>query len=248
MEVTIIGVDCATDRGKVGLALGRVKGQDAWIEEVTLGSRVPSLAQTIAAWAARSRCTLLALDAPLGWPEDFGSVLGAHTAGSPIKLPRNRFFRRKTDRFVKCKVNKQPLDVGADRIARTAHAALELLQEVRDATGEPIPLAWEPELGAGTYAVEVYPAGTLAAYGIAARGYKRKEGQAARRVLLAFLGKQIRLPVDTALMEGDDNALDAGICVLSALDFLRGRAMAPGNLEQARKEGWIWVRAPVVSQ
>jgi len=248
MEVTIIGVDCATDRSKVGLALGRVKGQDAWIEEVTLGSRVPTLAQTIAAWAARSRCTLLALDAPLGWPEDFGRVFCAHTAGSPIKLPRNQLFRRKTDRFIKCKVNKQPLDVGADRIARTAHAALQLVQDIRDATGEPIPLAWEPELGAGTYAVEVYPAGTLAAYGIAARGYKRKEGQAARRALLAFLGEHVRLPEDTALMEGNDNVLDAGICVLSALDFVRGRAMAPGNLEQARKEGWIWVRASVMSR
>jgi predicted RNase H-like nuclease len=246
MEVTIIGVDCATKENYVGLALGRVKAGETWIEEVTLGSRVLPVAETIAGWAGRSRCTLLALDAPLGWPADLGGALVAHTAGNPIDIDPNLLFRRETDRFVKREINKQPLDVGADRIARTARAALELLQDVRNATDEAIPLAWDPDLGAGIHAIEVYPGATMAAYGVAARGYKkRKEGQAPRRELLAFLGEQVRLPEDTALMEENADALDAGLCVLSALDFLRGRATTPRDQQKARKEGWIWVRKPV---
>ena len=247
MEGTIIGVDCATDVKKIGLALAKLAGEDAWIERVTLGSQVPSVVETIAAWAARSHSTLLALDAPLGWPFDLGKTLSAHTAGSPIDADPNLLFRRETDRFVKREIGKQPLDVGADRIARTARAALELLQDVRDATGEAIPLAWDPGMGAGIHAIEVYPAGTLAAYAIAAPGYKnRREGRAARRSLLAFLGEHVRLPEDTSLMLDNDDALDAGICVLSALDFVRERAMTPEDQQMALKEGWIWVRQPAV--
>ena len=245
MELTIIGVDCATEARRVGLALGQVDGEEAWLEEVTLGSQVQSLVETISAWAIRSRNTLLALDAPLGWPADLGKTLSAHTAGSPIDVEPNLLFRRETDRFIKCKVGKQPLDVGADRIARTARAALELLQDVRNATGEAIPLAWKPGTSAGIRAIEVYPAATLAAYDIAAPGYKRKEGRAARRALLALLGNHLRLPENTSLMLDNDDALDAGICMLSALDFVRGQAMQPEDRQSALKEGWIWVREPI---
>jgi hypothetical protein len=188
--------------------------------------------------------TLLALDAPLGWPVGMGRVLGGHEAGAPIRLEANSLFRRWTDRAVREATGKRPLDVGAERIARTAHAALGLLQALRERTGEAIPLAWEPRLGAGISAIEVYPAGTLAAYGVDARGYKQREGIAARRALLRFLREQVRLPADRSLMAENDDALDAALCVLAGLDFLRGQAMAPKELELARKEGWIWIRKP----
>ena len=42
---------------------------------------------------------------------------------------------------VRDRIGKQSLDVGADRIARTAHAALQLLHELRGRLGKPIPLA-----------------------------------------------------------------------------------------------------------
>ena len=37
-------------------------------------------------------------------------------------------------------------------------------------------------------------------------------------------------------------ALDAGFCILAAVDFLRGDAMEPEDQQKAWKEGWIWVR------
>jgi hypothetical protein len=43
------------------------------------------------------------------------------------------------------------------------------------------------------------------------------------------------------VMENDD-LLDAMVCVLAGADFARGEALPPEDLEQARREGWIWFR------
>ena len=241
MGVTIIGVDCATKMNKVGLALGREVGGDAWIEEVALGSRVAPVAETIAGWASRSDCTLLAFDAPLGWPVDLGGALVAHTAGEPIDGPGMTCSGARPTGSSTAE-SQRPLEVGANWIARTAHAALELLGDVRKETKADIPLAWDPDISTGIQAIEVYPAATLKAYRVQAQRYKDKDKQAARRELLAFLGEQVRLPEDTKLMEDNADALDAGLCVLAAVDFLQGNAMKPGvHMPKAQKEGWIWV-------
>lgn len=68
------------------------------------------------------------------------------------------------------------LDVGADRIARTATAALSLLAQIRVLTKQAIPLAWSPEIAKHS-AIEVYPAGTLTAYGLPNGGYKDKSAE-----------------------------------------------------------------------
>jgi hypothetical protein len=31
------------------------------------------------------------------------------------------------------------------------------------------------------------------------------------------------------------------VCVLAGSDFLHGRALPPPNLDEAKREGWIWV-------
>ena len=141
-------------------------------------------------------------------------------------------------------VGKQSLDVGADRIARTAHAALRFLEALRRSTGQAIPLAWEQHWDEGVRAIEVYPAGTLAACGARAPGYKRREGHTPRRALLTFLEEWVVLPDDLSLMEQNHDALDAALCVLAGSDFLRGDVIGPANRPLAEKEGWIWVRRP----
>jgi len=150
-------------------------------------------------------------------------------------------FNRLTDRVVRERIGKKPLEVGADRIARTAHAALALLQAVREATGREIPIIWElPALGVG--AIEVYPAATLLARGIDIRGYKGPDGAAARRSLLDRLAPAWELRTDPTALAASDDALDAAVCLISASDFLAGRCVAPGPEEraQAEKESWIW--------
>lgn len=96
----IIGVDCATQPRKVGLAFGSYQDGAVRIERVLAGSRVTSLVQTVAEWTKRTPSTLLALDAPLGWPAGLGPALQEHQAGGPVALESNTLFRRTTDRFV----------------------------------------------------------------------------------------------------------------------------------------------------
>jgi len=48
-----------------------------------------------------------------------------------IETPSNAMFRRTTDLFIQTTLKKTPLDVGADRIARTAYATVAVLGNLR---------------------------------------------------------------------------------------------------------------------
>lgn len=88
-------------------------------------------------------------------------------------------------------MGKQTLDVGADRIARTARSALDILEQIRQLTGLPIDLAWQPDFAARVAAIEVYPAGTLRARQLPCTGYKRSGGAPARARIARALGAEI---------------------------------------------------------
>ena len=123
----IIGLDCATEPTKVGLVLARFSGELLVIQEARCGTRTVSPASIVAGWIRSSRRVLLALDAPLGWPAGLSSALQGHSAGSMVPATANEMFRRVTDNEIYRRLGKRPLDVGADRIARTTRAALEVL-------------------------------------------------------------------------------------------------------------------------
>jgi predicted RNase H-like nuclease len=241
-EYQIIGVDCATQSGRVGLARGRLISGDVLLDDLALGSAVASPEDWLLGRIREADATLLALDAPLGWPEALSAALPGHQAGAALDGRPNDLFRRKTDRFVHKEVGKLPLDVGADRIARTAHWALALLASMRQSLGLPIPLAWKPTIER-VMAIEVYPAGTLLSLDVSPRGYKGPERIAARRRLVAVLSDHMTLPADPAPMWHNDDILDAAIAVLAGADFLRNFCHQPADLALAQKEGWIWVRA-----
>jgi predicted RNase H-like nuclease len=245
MTVAIIGIDCATEPKKVGLALGYFKKNKPkpWIVCVTHGGEQEP-ANKIQSWIdAHDGATLLAWDAPLGWPSLLGKTLTSHRAGERIAEPANMMFRRDTDRIVKVVTGKQPLDVGADRIARTARCALMLLEVLRQRTGQKMPLAWEPFTDNCTRAIEVYPAGTLAVlYEDRVPSYKKKGDHKARQEILDKLRENIDFKVEQSLLKKNADALDAAVCVLAGADFLRGECIKPIDIELAKKEGWIWVR------
>jgi hypothetical protein len=246
MVTTLIGIDCAVQSENVGVALGGFDGRRVWLDTVVQGRDV-SVIDTVGHWLGSSTSALLAVDAPLGWPVALGQALKRHRAGALLRPEPDRLFRRETDRVVREVVGKQSLDVGVDRIARTAHAALALLDALRTRTGQPIPLAWTPALATAVSAIEVYPAATLKVRRMETPGYKDKDGQAQRQSLLKQLGRQVRLPTDTRRMVESDDALDAAICVLAGADFLRGPVVEPADRAIAEKEGWIWVRQPAKS-
>ncbi|WP_082054419.1 DUF429 domain-containing protein [Methyloterricola oryzae] len=125
-------------------------------------------------------------------------------------------------------------------MARTAHAALGLLGELRPGLGYVIPLAWTPKLTDPISAIEVYPAATLVGRGCRSTGYKNAEQAPQRRETIAALpSDDVKLP-DLPVLEQSAGALDAALCLVAAHDFLVGQAMAPPNLELAKREGWIW--------
>lgn len=239
----IIGIDCATSPKGMGLARGRLQADRVVLEAVCAGSTHASNLEYVAKWLNEDVDTLLCLDAPLGWPRPLGRVLAGHRAGDGIDVVANDLFRRATDRDVKDRLNKQSLDVGADRIARTAHAALGFLVQLRRLTGLPLPLGWTPSTIEGAVVIEVYPAATLVAHGYRSLGYKKPENRVPRREILDSLGSVLTLPEDMRAMEDNADALDAAVCVLAGADFLRNLCPGPDDRTCAEIEGWIWVRS-----
>jgi hypothetical protein len=248
--VLLIGVDCATDDSKVGVARGHGDDRFVTVEDVLVCGKEWSAAKRIASWIGDAgESALLAIDAPLGWPRSLGLALANHQAGDEIDVEANALFRRDTDRFIKQRLGKTPLDVGADRIARTAHAALRLLGDLRRLLSDPIPLAWSPNTPSRISAIEVYPAATLLSRDVRADGYKKPVNVDERREIIRDLAPELSIVAQrSSTVERNADALDAAICVLAAADFVRGLSTGPpAHAESARREGWIWTRLPVSS-
>ncbi len=250
----LIGVDCATEAGKTGLARAEFDEENCRCRllDVEMGSDVSS---RLCEWIEKSEAspTLIALDTPLGWPQGFGSKLARHKAGQPLeKADRKTFFDRQTDRIVQEEAGKKALSVGSDKIARTSLVALKRLEEVRKKKRLDIPLAWTRNIQ-GVQAIEVYPAATLKVHEYPYQSYKDKEKQEHRKERIKILKKLsqhfedgIKKRSHRKRMLGEPDALDAVVCILAGLDFLKGEARAPQDAEQrakVKKEGWIWVKA-----
>lgn len=242
----IIGIDCATKEANTGLALGLVQDERMSIIEVTTGSKDRISVEIILNWLSNNQPALLAFDAPLGWPTELSRLLINHTAGQLLYPDPEFLFSRETDRVVHNTLHKKPLEVGADYIARTAHSALKLLNDLRQKTGLKIPLVWEMGEIKDTCAIEVYPAGTLKARKLKGPSKQDENAGSKRSELLKRLHVDIGLKSIREIIAENSDAFDAVICVLAASDFLMGKCISipSDKIEQARKEGWIWVKSP----
>ena len=276
-EVTIIGIDCATQPENVGVAIARVSGKN-WEkvcikdEDVFTGEKEGKsennhhwtpLAKKIATQIQSDR-VLFALDAPLGWPYEMRRVLCRHTAGALPSVKPDSMFRRKTDcrvkeYLVKNKINKNPFEVGASWLARTAHAALSLLQEIREIRKrsnpeQTIPLAWKQGPPREPSVIEVYPALALldldpdrqvpSKFG---KGYKSSKDPKERGKARCAIWNQLASCVSGLRPDkppGTDHAIDAVLCVKIAHDFIREQCVEPPSSKVCEcvvhKEGWIW--------
>lgn len=234
--IVLLGIDCATQPAKVGLALGEVAGEGVRIRECRVASREEPPARIAAAWLRDHDHAILALDAPLGWARGLGAALRDHRAGDRMRGSADSMFRRATDIDIQRRFGKRPMEVGANLISRTAVAALEMLESIRQLTGQPIPLATAREESAAFRAIEVYPAATRRAHGAPDAGGS-----------LAGLERLIDLSaVPKAALRSAD-AVDAAVCVLAAADFVEGRAVPPRDRDIAAIEGWIWTAGRVAS-
>lgn len=243
----LIGLDAASDFSKFGYAVGhyehgRVRIKEAGLVESKGESN--ALVSLVAQELRGASKALIAIDAPLGWPAPLATELGNHRAGEAFTSDKNAMFRRATDNYVKDLIKKNPLEVGADKIARAAHSALTALQSLRAGSGLAIPLAWEKNF-AGVTAIEVYPAGTLKARGLPETKYKKPEQLDVRLEIARRLGSEIEGL--EAYADGSADVFDACLCLVAAKDFSDGLAKPPIDLRLAKQEGWIWVRDPVIA-
>jgi hypothetical protein len=165
-----------------------------------------------------------------------------HFAGRPLSVLPDELFRRKTDRYIKDETGKTPLDVGADRIARTAYAALKPLGGIGNHIGKTIPMAWSPDFD-DIAAIEVYPAATLKVLGIRSSGYKLKNQDGERSEMLKALSDWVKVGEHASDLVENPDVLDAVVCVVAGMDFISGKAKHPPDKKLAEREGWIWVRS-----
>ena len=245
MEIKVLGIDCATQDAKIGLAVGRFAHGCLTIQEAFACTREESAAAAITKRLSIGRePALLAIDAPLGWPQTLARVLANHRAGEALEAEAHDMFRRETDVFIKKKTGKTPLDVGADRIARTAYAALRLLRDIKtNLRRERIPLAWHCPPTHDLSVIEVYPAATLIGHGFRSGGYKKADQSAQRNEMIDKLRSVAEFSGDVAdAMLRSADVLDAVVCLVAAQDFLLGNAMPPEKRDLAEIEGWIWTR------
>ncbi|MCB9766705.1 MAG: DUF429 domain-containing protein [Candidatus Omnitrophica bacterium] len=226
--IALLGIDCSTNPKKTGLALGELQGNVVQILRCATGTRTNTPAEIAISWLADYEEALIAIDAPLGWPKKLGQCLSDHKAGFRVQSEANQLFRRVTDVEIKGRLGKQPLEVGANLIARTAVSALSFLDQIRRDTGRRIPLAWEPKEEERWRAIEVYPAATRIGHGALDKGG-------------SLVGLEVLL--DCTSVQGDlscKDIVDAVVCTIAAADFLSGKAAPPLDKEAALVEGWIW--------
>lgn len=252
--LTVIGIDCSTDPKKVGIAHGAIAQDGPRVESVLLGRSLGRSWNNIVDYVvslidnAERTSTLIALDAPLGWPHGLRKALSDHHAGAVLRLDADEIFHRLTDDVVKKELalKQNPMEVGADKIARTAHKALWFLDQVRERTRLPVPLSWTPGCVRDVEAIEVYPAATLAGRGLPNQGYRTGDGAPGKRKdVVSELANSVDLAEEhQEELKTSEHLLDAVVCVVAGADFAAGNVISPygGNMDLVRREGWIWVR------
>ncbi len=252
-----VGIDLASEAKRTGVAVIELAGASA------LADRAPAgfLADDRGLVDIVDRSTVVGLDSPLGWPDDFVSAVTAHRMSarwptfehrSTDKI-RESLRHRRTDLFVRAlDLGSTPLSVSSDLIGvvamrgawlQTAWAQRWGHLESRDGTGR---------------LVETYPAAALRAWGmLARRGVRYKGGGTApereaqraerERIVRAieeqsseWLHLSAALRVETI---ESDHALDALVSALVALAARVGATHhAPSeSSDAARREGWIHV-------
>jgi len=237
----LIGVDCATVPERTGVAIGRLLDDQLSLEAVHPPHRTLDVEGIVATALEGGGPAVLALDAPLGWPNALGDLLAGHHAGAPMPAAPAALFSRATDHAIRARLGKQPLEVGADRIARTAVAALDLLHRLRARTGRRLAVAVAATPHPDAIVIEVYPAALVAAGGHRPRG---PVAMPDAKFALVQAGFGAGVAAHHATLTASPDALDAALCVLAAADWRRGRAVPPPP-ELARtveREGWIWAR------
>lgn len=245
MKTYIVGVDCATEQVNIGVALAEIDGAVCTVIEAHRCSEQQKAVDTIVLWCKEYVISLLALDAPLGWPCALGAALAKHRAGEPTGETSDHLFSRETNRAIENRLEKKPLEVGANLIARTANSALDFLAELRSKMGQEIALAWEIDpktkkpVITQLSAIEVYPAATwltlrspIPTINGDTKGVKRH--QLILDGILDGLTGLAHLSVEAKqAAQKSGHVLDAILCVIAAKEFINGQCVPPTDQQKS---------------
>lgn len=232
------GIDLAADPRRTGIAQIS-NGTPIVVEMLVVSAEDADIAATIAS------SNKSGIDVPLGWPDPFVALLADHAAHA-LAPPRSTgpdwrrsMAMRTTDVMVHQRTGRVPLSVSTDRIAYPALRWAGIEARLR-AEGSAV-----PRDGSGRFC-EVYPAAALSCWGLPSRGYKGRERDAQRAVIVDLLS-EVFTDLDwnghRDLCIADDNALDAVIAALMARLVAHGQAEPPPEAmrDVVSREGWIWL-------
>ena len=231
------GVDLAAEPGRTGFArLQRTPQGRLVVEHAGCGLGDEELSEMLSGVAKAG------IDVPFGWPAGFADFLADHAVqqhvapmAADVRWRRGMVLRR-TDQLVHQWCGLTALSVAADRIAYPALRWAAVEARLRD---RGIDCRRD---GAGRVC-EVYPAAALKVWQLPFRGYKRDPGL--REDIVAGLNGRCAVDwngYDSVCVASDD-ALDAVISALVAVEAADGHTRVPAAAEQADAliEGWIHV-------
>jgi predicted nuclease with RNAse H fold len=188
----------------------------------------------------------VAIDAPFGWPDDFVEAVASWRDFGTWPGPgRDQLKFRETDRAVRS-LGQNPLSVAADKIAVTAMRCVHLLHELSRLDASRAINRLDGSV------VEAYPAAAFRSWGIQCSGYKGKKpaNLARRREVVAELVRKapwLALTDEVRVrLEASDHQLDALVCAVVARAATVEETILPtaGQIDKARREGWIHVPSP----
>lgn len=259
---TVIGWDAAVTPSNNALVRATVTTGDGRDCTVAVTDHVvpttsAAITDAIVTWSVKDTGpVLLCVDSPLGWPVPLGHRLAEHRAGEPVGSDPEHLFRRDTDRDIRARLGKTPLDIGADRIARTAWSVLDVIGAVRVRglmVHVPTDYRWLRAEGRhpspDALLFESYPAAWCASESVRTSGYRPAEAVARRAELLTEVRERVALQrIALDLPHGEQSFtrraddLDALICVLVGVDIVRQLCPPPSDQLRAATEGWIWCK------
>lgn len=244
MAWTLVGIDAAAQDERLGLACGRLTDAgELQLDRVTLGTAGESAEATVAGWLHGQPRHLVAINAPLAFPAGLGTALVDHRAGQLLPaVDADDLLTRRTERVVQSLTGRAPRGVTSDGLMPRALSALALLARIRARAPHPLPLAWVQAQDSGVLEVRVQA--SLRALGLPHAPYAGRSHKArhTREAIVDALRGHMALHVRDEVLTEHVDLLDATLAVAAAADFARGLCVAPDDLTQAKREGWIWLR------
>jgi predicted nuclease with RNAse H fold len=245
--VITAGIDFAADERKTCIATIDWSEDTARVVDLRLGASDEAILNCVRSGEKTG------IDCQFGWPDKFVTFVVAHRdhklnlKGVPMDVvARKDLAYRITDLEVKKIAGIQGLSVAADRIAMAAMRCAALLATLAS-EGSPVDRS-----GMGSV-VEVYPAASLAKWGLTFKGYKTSKNLANLDTLVTALQGQapwLELGAFGQMCRRSDDAIDAVLCALTAAASACG-AIEPiplGHLESAQREGWIAIPSEPLAQ